>query len=122
MDENIIVTVKNTVAKLYREREFRLFSPRHLVEMEGVAEIEDIDSVCNAFFVLTLMGYFTVELDVLDQDGGVVWGGDPAALNFNPAELEVGFEECFVMVSFRMTDLLEQEIGNQGTTSEDSST
>lgn len=107
---NIVSTVKQVVIRLHREREWRLFSPRHLVEMEGIVEPGDIDTVCNAFFVLTLMGYFTVDMDVLDEDGTTVWGGDPVALGFDPAELETNFDECFVMVSFRMTDKLEQEI------------
>lgn len=103
-EENPITLVKRVCKKIYVEEGTTLFSAQYLVNMYGLTEPEDIDCICNAFTFLAAQGYFTIEADIFDRDGNQVWGGDPTK-----HQIEINLENCFVQVSFLITDKLKNE-------------
>jgi len=117
-EENPITLVKRVCKQLHVEKNIGLFSAQHLINMYGLTDPEDIDSISNAFAFLTAQGYFTIEADVFDKDANQVWGGDPAKHELgyleSPNREPVRFEDCFVQVSFSITEKLKQEIENEG--------
>lgn len=110
---NLFKEVFEVCKALNKEKNWKRFSPQHLVYMEGVGSLDEIDQVCGAFSYWTALGYFKLEAEVIDEKGKTICGGsvtdwkEPSLLE---AETVIKNEdECFISISYAATEkFLEQ--------------